>query len=141
MIELGKHILASLAKHQDSKHRNISRRDFSRQAAFGLGSLVALPSLNSARPDAINPLASQAAPNDQYQPSPESRAEIEARIQAILGKYGPRFTDGEKIMLRGFVVDFQRSLDRLRNYPLENWDEPIAIVRPLKTRPKRAAER
>jgi hypothetical protein len=137
MKELVNDTLSSPVKHKDSKLRNISRRNFGRQAALGLGSLAVLPPLGLAGPTE-KPLSSQSTPNDQHQFSAESSAEIEARMQAILGKYGSRFTNEEKDTLRGFVVDFQRSLDRLRQYPLDNWDESVAVVRPLKTRRDRS---
>ena len=117
---------------------SISRRDFGRNTTLAaLGALLVPDKHPGSLPhhlSASSTVAKQDGTENESDFSPESQAEIDARIQTIFGKYGSRFTDDEKDQIRGFVADFQRSLDRLRAYPLENWDEPVSFVRPLKTR-------
>jgi hypothetical protein len=83
-----------------------------------------------------------ATPRAQQQPtstslSPESRAEVESRIQAILNEYGGRFSDAQKTDLRRLCTEAQPVLDRLRAYPTENGDGPALYLRPLMEREKK----
>jgi hypothetical protein len=83
-----------------------------------------------------------AAPQPQQPPtsanvSPESQAEIESRIQAILGEYGGRFSDAQKTDLHRLCKEAQPVLDRLRAYPVENGDGPALYLRPLMEREKK----
>jgi hypothetical protein len=116
---------------------SISRRDFGRNTTLAALSALLVPGKHPASAAhssrTLSTSAKQDATKKESDFSPESQAEIDARIQAIFGKYGSRFTDDEKDQLRVFVADFQRSLDRLRSYPLANSDEPVSFVRPLKT--------
>jgi hypothetical protein len=71
-----------------------------------------------------------AAPPDQTPKlSAGSQAEAEARIQNILRKVGSRLSDAEKADLRKLVLAQQESIDKLRDFPLENWDEPALTLR------------
>lgn len=72
--------------------------------------------------------------------SPESRAEVEARIQTILNQYGSRFSDAQKADLRRLCVLAQPPLDRLRAYALENGDGPALYLKPLVEREKNPLE-
>jgi hypothetical protein len=69
--------------------------------------------------------------------SPESQAEVESRIQAILSEYGSRFSDAQKTDLRRLCKEAQPVLDRLRAYPTENGDGPALYLRPLMEREKK----
>ncbi len=96
----------------------ISRRRF----ALVLGALAA-----AGRVDA------QTAENAP--PSPEA----EARIAAILGKYGSRFSEEQKADIRRNITGNQQGLDAMRAYPLDNAVEPATLFRVYRNdrRPKR----
>jgi hypothetical protein len=72
--------------------------------------------------------------------SPESRAEVEARIQAIFAQYGSRFSEEQKTDIRRLCAVAQPSLDRLRAYALENGDGPALYLKPLVEREKNPLE-
>jgi hypothetical protein len=68
--------------------------------------------------------------------SPESHAEVEARIQSIFSQYGSRFSDAQKADIRRLCALAQPPLDRLRAYALENGDGPALYLKPLVEREK-----
>jgi hypothetical protein len=72
--------------------------------------------------------------------SPESRAEVEARVQAIFAQYGSRFSEDQKADIRRLCAVAQPSLDRLRAYALENGDGPALYLKPLVEREKNPLE-
>jgi hypothetical protein len=114
----------------------ISRREFARRAALTSAAATLAPG---------NLLSSQAAkpvPPTQQPPavpklSPEGQAEVEARVQTILGQYGSRFTDTQKVDLRRLCTLAQPPLDRLRAYTIENGDPPALYLKPLMDRDKK----
>src|SRR6267143_2165252 len=119
----------------DQKEHAISRREFARRAA--IVSAASLAPVNLLRADAL-----PAAPQPQQPPtsanlSPESQAEIESRVQAILSEYGGRFSDARKTDLRRLCKEAQPVLDRLRAYPTENGDGPALYLKPLMEREKK----
>ena len=114
----------------------ISRREFARRAAF----VSAAASLSPADlfPDksgaaAAPPLQTQSGPKL----SPESQAEMEARLQAVFAQYGSRLNDAQKADLRRIAAEGQAALDRLRAYVTENGDGPALYLKPLVEREKK----
>jgi len=71
--------------------------------------------------------------------SAEGQAEAEARLQAILSRYGSRFSDAQKADLRRLCFLAQPPLDHLRAYALKNWDGPALYLKPLVEREKKPA--
>lgn len=119
----------------NEKDHAISRREFARRAA-----LVSAASLAPA--NLLNADTLPAPPQTQQAPaptslSPQSQAEVESRIQAILGEYGSRFSEAQKTDLRRLCKEAQPVLDRLRAYPTENGDGPALYLRPLMEREKK----
>ncbi|MGB9466337.1 MAG: hypothetical protein WBR10_14605 [Candidatus Acidiferrum sp.] len=116
---------------------SISRREFARRAA--IVSAVSLVSQSSLPIHAAStePLAQQ--PSDVRALSAEGQAEAEARYQAILAVYSPRFSDAQKTDLRRLCFMAQPSLDRLRAYSIENSDAPALYLKPLVEREKKTA--
>src|ERR1700676_2047098 len=156
------------SKPSSAKPLSLSRREFARRAA--LASAVAAVAPASALPSAPSPLnepanvaaadslprasrggghlsepSSRVAPPEQ-QPaemvklSPESRAEVEARIQTIFSQYGTRFSEAQKSDLRRIGALAQPPLDRLRAYALDNADAPALYLKPLVEREKNPLE-
>jgi len=116
----------------NEKDHAISRREFARRAAMVSAATLAPPSLLGT--DVLPAMPQQ--PTSASLPS-ESRAEVESRIQAILGEYGGRFSDAQKTDLRKLCKEVQPVLDRLRAYPVENGDGPALYLRPLMEREKK----
>jgi hypothetical protein len=136
----------------------MSRREFARRAAiasaFGsavasvgpaavVGGELASAAASTPRSAQTPPSAPTAAPAQTQPPanipklSPESQAEAEARLQAILAQYGARFTEEQKADLRRLCAVAQPPLDRLRAYPVQNADGTALYLRPLFEREKK----
>jgi hypothetical protein len=119
----------------NEKDHAISRREFARRAA--------MVSAASLAPASLMNTGALAAPSLTQQPpvpaslSQESQAEVESRIQALLSKYGSRFSEAQKTDLRRLCKEAQPMLDRLRAYPTENGDGPALYLRPLMEREKK----
>ncbi len=98
----------------------VSRRDFA-LLALTAGAVATMPA------GAEIPLA---AP-----PSPEA----EARIAAILGRYGSRFSEEQKADIRRLITGAQEGLEAMRAYPLGNSVEPATTFRVFRgpARPKK----
>jgi len=123
-----------VAKETEQPHSKVfSRRTFARGAALAAAA-AALP-VDLLPQTQLPPPATTAAsekPADQTPKlSAESQAEAEAKIQNILHKYGNRLSDAEKADLRKSVLSSQEPLEKLRAFPLENWDEPALVLRPV----------
>jgi len=120
------------------KSPKISRRQFAQRAAIASAAAAIVPAN-------ILPTETSATPALGQQPpgmpklSPESQAEVEARIQAIFGEYGSRFSAEQKTDIQRLCYLAQPSLDRLRAYNLENGDSPALYLKPLVEREKKPA--
>jgi len=142
-----------------SKTGGISRREFARRAALASAVATVAPAAalvtSEARP--LEPAHAAGAPGGRFsappgnapapqQPanlpklSPESQAEVDARIETIFAQYGQRFSDEQKADLRRLCAVAQPPLDRLRAYALENGDAPALYLRPLVEREKNPLE-
>jgi hypothetical protein len=113
----------------------ISRREFARRAAIVSAVSMVPTSALPARPSIEDPPLMQSP--DTPSLSTESRAEAEARYQAILGVYGSRFSDAQKSDLRRLCFAAQPPLDHLREYAIENGDGPALYLKPLVEREKK----
>jgi hypothetical protein len=154
------------SKATPAKPSGISRREFARRAALAsaIASVAPTAALTATPPQptehaagaAVDRLSGAAAKDGgrlldpaseapQQTPeiaklSPESRAEVEARIQAIFAQYGSRFSEEQKADIRRLCAVAQPSLDRLRAYALENGDGPALYLKPLVEREKNPLE-
>lgn len=134
-------------KAESSKPAGISRREFARRAALASAVASMAPTAALANPSSplAAPVAGKITPSAQ-QPvnlpklSPESQAEVDTRIEAILVQYGKRFSDDQKADLHRLCAVAQPPLDRLRAYNLENGDAPALYLKPLVEREKNPLE-
>ena len=119
-----------MSRRRDSwaKERTISRRDFTRRAALATAAIAALPSELSL-PCADGAAQAAFPPGDEPKLSPESQAEADAKIQAILRKYGDRLSNEQKTDIRRLVTEGQKPLETLRAYKLGNSDQPGTVLR------------
>jgi hypothetical protein len=122
------------------KGSGISRREFARRAAFVSAAASLGPAnLLSAEPTPAKPQAPQTpTPADL---SPQSQAEVDARVQSILSQYGGRLSDPQKIDVRRLATEAQQPLERLRAFTVTNGDGPALYLRPLIEREKPPASR
>jgi hypothetical protein len=123
----------------------ISRREFARRAALlsAVASVVPASAIagEDVPPEGVARLADSKAPQGTAAKlSPESQAEVEARVHAIFGQYGSRFSDEQKADIRRLCELAQPPLDRLRAYALENGDNPALYLKPLVEREKNPLE-
>jgi hypothetical protein len=141
---------------RSGKTGEITRREFARRAALASavaavapGAAIATPEARSNEfanvaatdfrgrlPDPSSKLAPEQQPADLPKLSPESHAEVEARIHNIFSQYGSRFSEAQKADLRRLCALAQPPLDRLRAYALENGDSPALYLKPLVEREK-----
>jgi hypothetical protein len=121
-----------------------SRREFARRAALGAATAVVLP-LGELVPLAAawEPPSDQAPAQTSTQSppklSPQSQAEADFRLQAILNQYPDRFSEAQKTDLKRLCVLLQPPLDRIRAYPISNADLPALYLKPLVDRDKKPA--
>jgi hypothetical protein len=106
----------------------MSRRDFAVSAAIATAAIAAVPTDFLAQEKS----AAEAAKPESPQPpklSAASQAEVEERYTAILRKYGSRLSDDQRKDVHKSLVSQQQSLDQIRAFPLENWDEPATVFK------------
>jgi hypothetical protein len=108
----------------------ISRRDFAVSAALATAAIAAVPTDLLAQEKS----AAEAAKPETPQPpklSAASQAEVEERYAAILRKYGSRLSEDQKKDVHKSLVSQQQSLDQIRAFPLQNWDEPATVFKAI----------
>jgi hypothetical protein len=121
----------------ENSSRGISRREFARRAAIA-SAVASWAPINAAN---SGPVSAAQAPQPPNLPSltPESQAEVDARVQAILSQYGSRLSEEQKIDIRRLCTMAQPPLDRLRAYNIENAVSPALYLKPLVEREKKPA--
>ena len=147
---------ASEPPAEDKPRAGISRREFARRAALASAPAIVVPAMAAWSPAAVsatpplpqapaavastqaaNPSAANAQAPNLPKLSPEGQAEVDARIQSILGQYGNRLSEEQKTDIRRLCTFAQPPLDRLRAYHLENADGSALYLKPLVEREKK----
>jgi hypothetical protein len=120
----------------NKKDLAISRREFARRAAYVSAAASLVPAdLLHAEAVPLPAPALQSANASKL--SPESQAEVDSRIQAILAQYGSRLSDAQKTDIRRLATEAQPPLDRLRAFATENGGGPGLYLKPLIEREKK----
>ena len=114
----------------------ISRREFTRRAAFVSAAASLAPSNLLSSESSAATLPAQQPPNAP-KISREGQAEVESRIQSIFAQYGDRFSDPQKADIRRLANEAQPPLDRLRAFATDNGDGPGLYLKPLMEREKK----
>lgn len=110
----------------------VSRREFARRVALTVagGTLAAatLPISSKAAPrlPSIAPLLQD---EDSSGLSADAQAEVEAKLQNIFAKYGARFSDDQKKLMRRTVTSHVRMLEAIRPIPVANGDTPATVLK------------
>jgi hypothetical protein len=120
----------------NKKDSVISRREFARRAAFVSAAASLAPADLLRSESSAAPLQAQ-QPTSAPKLSPESQAEVESRVQAILAQYGKRLSDAQKADIRRLATEAQPPLDRLRAFATDNRDGPGLYLKPLMEREKK----
>jgi hypothetical protein len=124
--------------------KKLTRRDFARAAAVATAAAAIAPggaALTRQVAPADNARAlSHAAADD---PGSARQAEIDARVTDVFRRYGDRLSAEQKTEVRRLAGELQKSLDKLRAYPLGNGDQPATVLRvvPDLTEVRRAPRR
>jgi len=122
----------------------LSRRDFARKAALAAASAAIAPAALRAAPGISGDLANsegQAPPSTPL--SAEDQSQADARVSAILRKYGERLSPEQKDEIRRLSTELQKPMIRLRAYPLVNSSQPatvlklVAEAKPAPAKPRR----
>lgn len=96
------------------------RREFYFAARFGVRAALTgglLPALAQAQQGRGAPL------------NPTESAEVEARYNEAMRKYGSRLTDEQKQRIRGILTANERMMSRIREFPLDNGDAPATVLK------------
>ncbi|MGB7434926.1 MAG: hypothetical protein WBR26_17195 [Candidatus Acidiferrum sp.] len=114
----------------------LSRRQFARRAAVLSATATLVPA------EAILPSSSSAAPAPQTAPtapqlSPEGQLEADSRYQQILSLYGSRLDDAQKANIKRMCAELQPTLEKIRNFKLQNGNAPALYLKPLVERQKK----
>ena len=118
------------AKPEPAKahEEEISRRQFGRDAAIAAAATLTAPSLLvSTAAEAARPQEKKPEPLEGL--TPEQTAEVDARLDNILRKYGTRFNDDQKARLRRILAQNERMMAPVRAFSLQNGDPPASVLR------------
>lgn len=117
-----------------SRRNAISRREFALRAALASAAATISPGAAFSAGD-LEPTVQESPGAPKL--TPEGQAEVEARVQAILLRYGSRLSADQKSDIRRLATLLQPPLDSLRAYALHNGDSPALYLKPLVEREKR----
>lgn len=112
----------------------LSRRDFARQVATIAAAAVAAPAALAAEPPQKTTAPARPSATQHGGPpalGPIEQAEVNAKYDAMIARYGLRLTEEQKKRAREDLESMQRRLGPLRAFPLENGDEPAENYVPL----------
>ncbi|HEX8872181.1 MAG TPA: hypothetical protein VF758_05410 [Candidatus Acidoferrum sp.] len=120
------------------KAQVLSRREFAQRAALLSAVPFVPPGAFMESDDASVPgLSPGQSAQEAPKLSPEGQTEAEARYQEILARYGTRLTEEQKASTKNLCMQLQPSLDRVREYALQNGDSPALYLKPLVERVKK----
>jgi len=124
--------------------KKLTRRDFARTAAMAAATAAIAPSGGALTRHAAAAGNSRALNSASADDAASARqAEIDARVADVFRRYGDRLSAEQKTEVRRLVGELQKSLDKLRAYPLGNGDQPAIVLRvvPDVTEVRRAPRR
>jgi len=124
--------------------KKLTRRDFARAAAMAAATAAIAPAGEALTRHVAAPGNSRATNSTGADDIASARqAEIDARVADVFRRYGDRLSAEQKTEVRRLVGELQKSLDKLRAYPLGNGDQPATVLRlvPDLTEVRRAPRR
>jgi hypothetical protein len=114
--------------------KKLSRRSFARNAIVAVTAVAVLPSA-IAQTQPAAPKTTPALPKPPDNPpalSPASQAEVDARIQWIVTKYGSHLNDEQRADIKRLINGGQSGVEAMRKFDLANATgpaEPFRIYR------------
>lgn len=60
---------------------------------------------------------------------PDQTAEVEARLQEVIRRYGDRLSEDQRTRLRRVLTQNVRMLQAIRTFPLQNGDAPATSLK------------
>jgi hypothetical protein len=112
---------------KNSQTPGLSRREFARRVALASAGAAILP--GNLRASAGNLVPDPLVQEPPQKLSSAAQAEVEAKVDSILRKYGSRLSDEQKSEIRRLVREGQAPLEKLRAFPLENSNQPATALR------------
>jgi hypothetical protein len=119
--------------------RKISRREFARGGALAAASVSA-----ACLPAAFAPEPAAAAQMPANEPAltTAAQAEVDAKVSAVIRKYGNLLSDAEKLDVRRLLTIGQKPLDQMRTFAftgIDNSDQPGNVLHLYPDAPAAAA--
>lgn len=112
----------------DLKSR-FTRRQFGRGAVAAIAAAAFAPtSAIPQRGDAPAPAPPQQGP-DLSDLSPAARAEIDAKVENAIHRWGDRMNDEQKTRLRTIITRHVRMLETVRKFPVKNGDSSASVLK------------
>lgn len=107
----------------------LGRREFTIGAAAAATAALIHPTETIAQTTGSLAEMDQKARTAMAKLTPQSRAEVEAKVASIFRKYGERLSDEQKADIRRIMAETQEGLDKMRTFPLENGNQPADAFR------------
>jgi hypothetical protein len=120
-------------KSNEPKPR-VSRREFARSTALAAAAAALAPAtaLSQAKENSPSPSAS-ASPQQQAADlsdlSPQARAEIDAKVENVIRRWGDRLSEEQKARAHTIITRHVRMLETVRKFPLHNGDSPASVLK------------
>jgi hypothetical protein len=129
-------------KSNRSKPR-VSRREFARSTALAAAAAALAPAAAAlSQPKHNSPSAFDARQQqgaDLSDLSPQARAEIDAKVENVIRRWGDRLSDEQKSRARTIITRHVRMLETVRKFPLHNGDSPASVLKLFAAAPAAAA--
>jgi hypothetical protein len=109
------------------KPGSLTRRAFARDVSLAAAVAAVLPEVLAQAPPVPKP--GEPPPPAPPELSAASRAEVEARIQWVVAKYGSRLDAEQRADVRRLITGGQSAIETLRAFPLDNSVEPAGAFR------------
>jgi hypothetical protein len=106
--------------------RSFSRRGFGKRAVAAALTGIAYPA-RGARLQ--GPLVSSKEQSNEPDLTPTQMQEVEAWFNEIIRRYGNRLSDEQRTRLRRVLIQNQRMLAPIRDFPVNNGDAPATTLK------------
>ena len=116
-----------------TKNDGISRREFAKKAVLTSAVAAVMPAgLVAQEPGNVPEVNAPAPPvpnADAMKLTEAGKAEADLAYETIIRKYGSRFDDAQKKELQRLVYQQQETLEKLRNFKVNNGDQPATVLK------------
>jgi hypothetical protein len=125
----GKNKGFSTGERNAAKPGGISRRDFGRRVGWAAAAAAVFPSslLGSLSEDDAIPHVTIAQASREL--SSQSRLRVENQLRSILDRYPGRFRREDVTELRRILIGIERTLVKVRAFPLQNGDPSANVLK------------